>query len=753
VTPHPPLRDIDTFTLPVEVPAGNGDGGARRALGLGRDPGNARRRPAAALVAAALALAAACGRDSTGPANPEVRLAVAGGDDQFLQPGLDAELPLRVRVTDADRGSPVTDLELRWRVVRGAGATLSDAEASDEIGIAGITLRAGPDTGEIRVEAAADRLIGQPATFRLRAVRPPMLASMAPATAAAGTDVLLAGAGFSPVASDNTVLFGGLRGAVRSATATTIIATVPGCVLDRNTDVRVALGPVSSNAIAVRTVAGSVQPVSLAHGRSLRLTDPAAFACLDLSSAPAGAEFLVVAQDASSALDLPLRYEILGLTGGLPVTLPPLGGRRLPTRDFASDWEWSIRERERVLGPPGPVQPGPAVMAVRHIPALGDSREFNVLTPDQKSRAVTASVRAISDRAILYVDAAAPANGFTAADLEGFGRLFDDPIYTTDIAAFGPLSDIDDNDRVIVLFTPAVNALTPRQQSGFIAGYFYGCDLLPADRCRQTNRGEIFYAVVPDPTGQFGDARSKSAVLRTVPAVLAHELQHMINFSRRNGTLDVLWLAEGMAHAAEDLVADVFAQRGDAQNADDFRRPNHVRAQFYLRSVASTSRVDIESPGSLEMRGGAWLFIKYIAGHHGGSSLLERLTGASSSGAQNVTAATGRTWTELSSDFAVALFADGAPELAGATVDPRLGFADFDLRSALAALAGGFPVLGTTVAFQDFLLSGELPSAAQAYLVLRVPAGGGVPFRFAFSGPRGGPFEIGTPVLSLLRLR
>src|SRR5690606_6916213 len=141
-----------------------------------------------------------------------------------------------------------------------------------------------------------------------------------------------------------------------------------------------------------------------------------------------------------------------------------------------------------------------------------------------------------------YVDLDAPANGFTPQDLAGFGAIFDDPIYSTVAGLFGPPTDVDGNNRIIILFTPRVNALTERGAEGFVAGYFYGCDLVDANRCRDTNRAEIFYSMVPDPQGQFGDPRSRAVVQRTVPGILAHEFQHMIHFGQK-GSLDVLWLS------------------------------------------------------------------------------------------------------------------------------------------------------------------------------------------------------------------
>src|SRR5690606_2216800 len=144
--------------------------------------------------------------------------------------------------------------------------------------------------------------------------------------------------------------------------------------------------------------------------------------------------------------------------------------------------------------------------------------------------------------------------------------LFDDPIFPTVTGAFGEPSDVDGNGRIIILFTPVVNELTPRGAAGFVAGFFYGLDLTEG---ANSNRAEIFYSVVPDPGGRYGDPRSRDDILRTVPGVLAHELQHMVHFHermmrRQAPRPEAVWLSEALAHMAEDLVADTLRARGDA---------------------------------------------------------------------------------------------------------------------------------------------------------------------------------------------
>lgn len=694
-----------------------------------------------------------CTKDTTAPSSSPVRLAVVEGADQFVLPGQTATVLLGVQATHPTTGRPVTDVEVTWRVVEGSGAVLSPTTVTtDEVGVAGTAARAGSSSGTYRFEATAPRLVGQPATFVLHAVAAPVIDAVSPTTVTGGQPVEIHGSGFSGTAAQHRILFGGLRGTILDVSPTRITARAPDCLLTRPTDIRVTLGNVVSNAVAVQTTAGVVTPIAIAAGQSATLTDPAQLACIAIDSVPVGSRYLLVTQNAARAASVGMRYELTAVADrGIPVEFER-GGPTLH-RDVASDFEMALRQRERTFGPAaGPGQGDAATAVFVADPAVGDRRDFNVLTAGGGTRRTSATVRMLSQRAIVYVDDDAPQGGLTAADLSYFTSLFDDPIYPTDTAVFGEPSDIDGNGRVIILFTPAVNQLTGAADAGFIAGYFYGCDLVTASRCSATNRGEIFYSMVPDPSGEFGAARSRDVVRLTVPAVLAHEFQHMISFSRKDDRLDVLWLSEGLAHAAENLVGAVLAQRGDTVTATEFRRPNYIRARLYLGRTELTPLVAEDSPGTLEQRGAAWLLVEYIAGHYGGDVLLGQLTSSAELGADNIEQATGLPWSTVFAGFSTALWADGTPGFDAAPAGAST-FANLDLRDLIGSLGGAFPLRPPSVMFRDFQLSATLPAGAQDYLFLDVVAAKSA-LRLGFTGLLGGSFENTTrPQLTLLRIR
>ncbi len=710
--------------------------------------GHGRRRLLTGIAAACLA----CG-DGAGPDDPRVTIAVADGNDQLGVPNESLEFPLQALVVDESRGTAMEDVAVTWRIVSGSGASVTPINAeSDDLGVASATLRLGPDTGTYRIEASAEGGVGGPATFTARAILAPVIDAVSPAAVGPGETLTIDGRNFSTVADENVVLFDGWRGRTTSATAVRLTVEVPGCVLTRDALVTVARGGAYSNTAFLTTLAGDVPELALSPGAHTVITSPQELACIAIPVSQNGARYIVFPQNAAQSAGLPLRTELNTIIGeATPVALPANLTSR--TSSGALRWEDMLRTRERELGGYTPLSGADAAFAQREIPALGDRRTFKVLKRDLGTKTVTAEVRHISQRGIFYVDLQAPANGFTPADLQGFGAQFDDPVYPTDVAVFGEPSDIDENDRIIILFTPAVNELTDRDEVGFIAGYFFGCDLLTRSRCEDSNLGEIFYGVVPDPAGTFSAPRSKDTVLRTVPGVLAHEFQHMIHYGVKGGILDVLWLSEALAHAAEDIIGEELRNHGDVVGANDFQRPNWVRTQFYLRAPNFTTLVAENAPGTLEQRGAAWLFLKYLMGHYGGTELLGRLTSSISTGATNVVGATGQPWRVLLAEFAVATWADESPDLNGVAVAPRLTFPNFELRSTLALLSGGYSLDPLDVVFNDYRIASEISAGSQDYIILRA-SGTTPPLHLTYTGIRGGPFAAGAvPQLTILRIR
>ena len=185
---------------------------------------------------------------------------------------------------------------------------------------------------------------------------------------------------------------------------------------------------------------------------------------------------------------------------------------------------------------------------------------------------------------------------------------FDSRIQKRVRAAFGGYSDVDGNSKVILLFTPRLNA------SGLAIGFFYPGDLFPAsDDLPESNEAEILYLGVPEEESFNYSADSLSATA-------CHELQHLVNFSHvtlpyagdPNPPLSPIWLNEGLSHLAEDLCGYNTLGGNLAFVARFLRRPWEI-------SLTSTSA---DGTGdSVERRGAAYLFLRYAMEQAGGVQL------------------------------------------------------------------------------------------------------------------------------------
>ncbi|MGH7587788.1 MAG: hypothetical protein ACRELU_04260 [Gemmatimonadota bacterium] len=381
--------------------------------------------------------------------------------------------------------------------------------------------------------------------------------------------------------------------------------------------------------------------------------------------------FIVVAQSLNPTGDL---FEIK-VTGDLGTRITDRGLGLAARGTHVAPFEAGIRAAERrlfsLLGPPGRGRPGGLAAAQ----VVGDSRDFFVVNrnedidfedPDHFDE-VTATLRFLGDHTEIWVDDRTPAGNMPEDLLQTVGERFDDEIYPTDRAAFGEESDIDGNGRVLILLTPTVNALNTQEtvdQDLVVLGFFFGADLFtPADGAPFSNQGEIFYAVVPDPTMQFSPAEIPiEGVDDDLSGIFAHEFEHMISANQhllvRNGMFEETWLDEGLAHHAETL--------------NGFPLQNRLRSALYLDEPEIISLV--AGLDTLERRGAAWLFVQYMVDRFG-EDILGALVQTRLIGIPNVEQATNRSMPFLFHEWTSALFLDGISD------DPLFRFASLDLRT------------------------------------------------------------------------
>ena len=717
-----------------------------------------RRGPAALALALLAGIAIAACDD--GPSGPErgYTIRIRSGDDQFAGFGSPLENPLQVTVEDATSGAAVQGVQVTWSVIDGSGAELgSEVSVTDANGVAATTLVLGPVDALYRVRATVDQLKGSPAVFEATAVAPAHVDSITPSAAAAGDTVVIHGTGFAANPDDNTVLVAGFRARVLEATATMLRVVVPACVPTRRAEVTANRGIVESNVALLDVTGSNAAPLAMDVGDVVRLAAVDALDCLRLAGG-IDVGYLLLLQNATDVPGRELPWRLTGATPSEVIAAPQRSRYRelhpQATRpgDLQQILDLELRDLEADAATPrvDAVAPRSMARAASVAPVrVGDRRDFWVFRRAGEYERVTAVVRHVSTHAILYEDTDAPDGGFQPGDFEAFGRIFDDPIYPTLVDVYGQPSDVDGNDRIIILFTPVVNRMTPPGSgSGFVAGFFFGIDLL--DDQARGNEAEVFYTLVPDPQGVFGNVRTFDQLLQGVPPVMAHEFQHMIHFNQRvlelDADLDQTWLSEALAHTAEEVVGDEFLERGDDARARAFRTQNFLRALIWMDNPAVVSLIGPAVP--LEVRGGSWLMLEYLQGHFGGETLLAGLTRTEATGAANLSAETGLDWGTTLSRFGIAVWADdyGIPNL-----DPIYTFPTVDLRAVYAEI--GFPLDPLPLAWTDFGRTGALPSAASMYWLLEGGALASGTLNLAVAG-RHTPFGAADrPQLTILRVR
>lgn len=374
-----------------------------------------------------------------------------------------------------------------------------------------------------------------------------------------------------------------------------------------------------------------------------------------------------------------------------------------PTRTSVADqFHMMLRDREAALSADPKNR---AIMAAPRAPAapptVGDVRTFKVCKNLTCSlfEDVPATARYVGTKAAIYMDNAAPptADTLREADYQDLGVTFDTYHYPIDAAAFGTESDIDNNERIVILMTKAVNNLTPDCTNGRVLGYFFGLDLITTGtQAANSNKGEIFYTFVPSTSTSTCQAINRVQTLYSVKPTLIHELQHMISWNKRviqgAGNAEETWLNEGMSHFAEELGGRAIP--ADKCPPPSGSSPPSCRSQYisgdifnthdYLTATEDNFLIyPTSSNGTLEERGASWYFLRWVIDQFAtdtiaGSDLTPFLV-TGPGGAQTIVARTGQTFSQLVPEWLLATYLDDLPSFTGAS--PRLRFKSWGLRS------------------------------------------------------------------------
>jgi hypothetical protein len=267
---------------------------------------------------------------------------------------------------------------------------------------------------------------------------------------------------------------------------------------------------------------------------------------------------------------------------------------------------------------------------------------------------------------------------------------------------------------------------------------------------------------VADPDSVLSCAHTVNEVKHVVPVTFIHEFQHMISYNQhvliKGGDPEVLWLNEGFSHYAEELGGRSYLP-ADTVTFTRFVIGDLYNAYQYLDSTGSHFLLPTEGIGSLAERGAAWLFVRYLVDQQradtsfaAGANVTRPMEATTSTGADNVAAATGVPFEQTVANWALANYVSDLP---GFTAPSQLKYTSWSFRTAYASLHSQdptdfikpFPLTPGMSAGSATNVTGTLRAGSGVYRFVVQPASGpGFTLRFGTSS--GGPL----PAAAVARL-
>ena len=530
--------------------------------------------------------------------------------------------------------------------------------------------------------------------------------------------------------------------------------------------------------------ATNAESVTLAVGEYASVDAAAAVGCLifPANTSLSEIEYLIVPQTATGSPGRTLNFVLHGdaaLTAAPPVVTASV--QAAPGSAAARFHEFLRRgEEARAWGSlrPGsaPARAAAATELRAPKPVVGDLRGFSVCSDlDCRNFAqVGARARAVGQRLAVFIDTLAPANGLSQSDLDGLITLFDSRLYAIDTLAFGRESDINQDSVVIVLMTNVVNGLVTAAEcdanGAYVAGFFLGADIDPQFATDgRLNHAEVFYSIVPDPSGTLSCAHSVSQVTRFVPITFVHEFQHMISYNQhvlvRGRRAEQLWLNEALSHYAEELGGRSFLEQGDNQTFTDYVIGDLYNAYSFLEAPGEHFLMPRVGIGTLEERGAQWLFLRYLVDQVAADDtrpawdeVTRQLVQTGDTGASNVQAVAGIPFATVVGRWALTNWVDDHPTF---LAPAALTYKSWNFRSAFAQLntqnptrfPAPFPLVPTSSEGNAVDLSGTLRAGSGLYhRALHPPSAPA--FVLTFRAPDGWALAPShTPRLNVIRIR
>jgi hypothetical protein len=317
---------------------------------------------------------------------------------------------------------------------------------------------------------------------------------------------------------------------------------------------------------------------------------------------------------------------------------------------------------------------------------------------------IRARVVFVGQHGVMLEDVAAPVAGQIDTLYQRVGQEFDNTMWSILTTNFGsPLAmdpQTDNNERFYMLFSKFVNDM----QGGGIAGFVSSSDFFSPSLCPSSNLAEVFYARVPINTNTGFGSGTPGDWYRRTRTVMIHEVKHIVSFAERiKARMDAntpippgfndadRWLEESSAMLAEELWARTqygYQAKANVNYASSVGcevRPNGSTnptygncglnkplAMFdhfilfydYQSNVEGFTPIGAANSGDFTYYGSGWSFLRWVLDTYGVSeaALLTALTREYNlPGVRNIEERTGRTFTDLINDWAIAVALDDYP--------------------------------------------------------------------------------------------
>lgn len=706
------------------------------------------RAVAASLLATWLV---ACGGDGgSGPSATPASVRLQAGSAQTGTVGSALAIPLSVVVTDKSGGA-VSGARVDWDVGAGSGTLAPASTLTNSAGVAQTTWTLGTVAGNQRATAQVSGLTRIVFTATaLPGAAASVVATPHEAYLGVGDTIRLIASArdqYGNVLSGQAITFRSADAAIAGVDVNgliTAIAQGAGRVIveagGRSDTVAVTVGVAGSSAcgpLPVQTLAlGQViSPVSDAAGIRVCLASPAGV----------NAEYALTLISTVESFSTITSLDVYGFGNTGPATAalmaPAEAGTAFESRlaepvslTAPRRVEWARREVERTELAPlvsgarawqAEKAASPSLVIPTNI-KVGDAITFNAnatsacSSPDNRA----SRVAAIGAKSIVVVDNENPTGGYTDAEYADIAATFDTLIYPLDTTAFGAPTNVSGTGKIVLFYTARVNALTPASTSNFtVGGFFFARDLYPKTArnglgaCAASNEAEMFYLLVPDPNGTInGNRRTKSTVTTLNLGTIAHEFEHLINSGRRlyvNTSAtpnEEIWLDEGLAHSAEELLYYRMSGFTSRQNLNlqqvasqstlfsNYAGSNFSR--FYTHLISPETSSPYAPNDSLSTRGATWSFLRYAAGRQGAggeAAFYRALVNSSTSGRANLANVLGGSTVvaDYLRDWTVSLIADDYSTAVTAALNPIYVTPSWNFRSIYPGLTlGGGSALG-----------------------------------------------------------